>query len=169
MLLLIDGYNLLYAIGLGGIGTPAARLDAAREELLQWLASALSLEERRETVIVFDAQSPPAGASSETMYAEMRIVFAVGHRDADELICQMIRETPNPGLLTVVSSDHQIQIQARRRRATPVDSEPWYEQIASRPPPPPIDPHSADASSLDESEEWPFENPFPPGYGEDLL
>lgn len=57
---LIDGYNLLHASGVFGMGgrTP---LEASREALLDWLGEVLSDAERQRTTIVFDAREAPPG------------------------------------------------------------------------------------------------------------
>ena len=94
--------------------------------------------------------------------------------------------------MVVVSSDHRLQTAATRRKATAVDSDVWYEQLlATRK-------HRGDAKQpqnddgcskeslesidwvnefgsvdiddeADEAPDAPSFNPFPPGYGEDLL
>ena len=107
--------------------------------------------------------------------------------------------------MLVVSSDHEVQRAARRRRAGYIDSDAWYRkllaqrnhpenpdlQLASEKPtnPPsaaevqewleefgsiPADPLALDDSATtgdDQTAEdvTDISNPFPPGYGEDLL
>ena len=39
----------------------------------------------------------------------------------------LIRKNPAPQKLTVVSSDHRIQLAAKRRGATHVDSDAWFD------------------------------------------
>jgi hypothetical protein len=99
--------------------------------------------------------------------------------------------------LTVVSSDHRVQRAARRRKARPVDSERWYaDRLAERgqkhqrrSPASLRGEKPLDAAEVDywlaEFSDTPanassgstpppaasddMSNPFPPGYGEDLL
>ncbi|MDA0659519.1 MAG: NYN domain-containing protein [Planctomycetota bacterium] len=189
--ILIDGYNLLFAIGFGNIGSPSGVLLSAREELLNFLRRILDTSMRQATVVVFDAKRARYGAASAYELDGMTILFAVEYRDADELLKQIIRGHTTPRKLTVVSSDHSIQVAAQRRRAKAIDSETWYEQACrqanassssdahheeaetgtrtgkstrrttGRPNPTDDD----RAKSLDLPA---FENPFPPNYGQDV-
>ena len=189
--LLIDGYNLLFAIGCGNIGSPSAVLLAARQELLQLLTQVLDAKMRLATVVVFDAKRAPYGAVSVFEVDGMSIRFAVDYLDADELLKQLIRGHTTPRKLTVVSSDHSIQVAAQRRRAKAIDSETWYEQACRQAK------ASSDSDSHQEEAETgsrtgkptrrtnarpdptdgeraksldlpAFENPFPPNYGQDV-
>ncbi len=228
MPLLIDGYNLLYAIGLLGRGLGPGGLERSRLALVGHLAAALEPEELARTTIVFDAAGAPPGLPSTLNSHGLTIRFAVGYDEADTLIEELIRAEPNPKRLVVVSSDHRIQRAARRRRATAVDSETWYDDVErrrrqrsepasqavpARPAVPLVEdevaywlglfggeavvervraeerarskqprPESGDTSPLDEppppdphggkltaEEAEAIDNPFPPGYGEDLL
>jgi len=188
--LIIDGYNFLYAVGFGQIGSPTAKLLLARDELLQFLIRYLPDSERMATVVAFDAKRAPYGADATREVAGMSIRFAVQYMDADELIKELIRENPTPRRLLVVSSDHSIQVAARRRLANVMDSEAWYEQVRSRRAAPysecsiaPTDevqqhirkPHrkrakssrSSDREELDAAKPCPTpegSSPFPPGY-----
>ena len=45
----------------------------------------------------------------------------------------MVQKDNVPNHLTVVSSDHRIQIAAKRKRATVIDSDVWYNQLARQP------------------------------------
>ena len=48
-----------------------------------------------------------------------------------DLIEELIAAHATPKRLTVVSSDHRIQVSARRRGALAVDSEPWLDRLAA--------------------------------------
>jgi len=144
----------------------------------------------------------------------MTVRFAAKNETADELIEELILSDFAPRRLIVVSSDHEIQRAARRRRAKTADSDAWYselirarwnreessEETPARPPvplleedvnywlrqfggesaltemlakesgqKPPISEKSDKPDKPAESEVGPIDNPFPPGYGEDLL
>lgn len=173
---LIDGYNLLFAVGFGNLGTPAAKLPAARQELFDFLTRVLDESERRSTVIVFDAKRAPYGNAATQYFAHMTIHFAVDYRDADELLIELIRSNHTPQRLEVITSDHSIQVIAQRRRAQAIDSDVWYERIATRtrrqplaPPSPALGDHStADDTSRSPSETADLANPFPPGYANEI-
>jgi len=129
MATLIDGYNLLYAVGILGRHVGPGTLERARQALLGFLAASLSESERADTTVVFDAKSHPPGVPRELNYRGIRVLFAVGHADADDLLQQLIRADSSPRRLVVVSSDHQLHRAARRRRATAIDSDCWYDEL----------------------------------------
>jgi predicted RNA-binding protein with PIN domain len=109
---LIDGYNLMHAVGLLGPGPAPGGLDRARTRLLDWLAD--TTEGRGETLrVVFDAQAGPA-PSRETVHRGVRVLFAF-RRTADDLIEQLLAAEPVPARVTVVSNDNQVRETARRR------------------------------------------------------
>jgi predicted RNA-binding protein with PIN domain len=240
MALLIDGYNLLNASGILPRGAGAGTLHRARGALLNFLSTAVDPSELPQTTIVFDASDAPPGLPDVYDYCGMTVRFARGYDDADELLTELIRADSAPRRLTVVSSDHQVQRAARRRRAKAVDSDRWCAELLrdrrlplvpldeseSKPPAPlsplevqrwlkefgdvelrgealqpprrraraerdasaPAAPQVDDASAAEQQPRYAAEpdltldeakrqaeedrnlaNPFPPGYGEDLL
>ena len=109
---LIDGYNLMHAIGLAGPKRPGRGLERARVRLLDWLADAT--HDRADVLrVVFDA-AKAAGSSPETDHRGVRVRFATG-RTADELIEELANAERHPERLTVVSNDGQVKESARRR------------------------------------------------------
>jgi predicted RNA-binding protein with PIN domain len=229
MPLLIDGYNLLNVTGIVGRGVGPGTLERSRLALLNFLAESLEPKELPHTTVVFDAKDAPPGLPRTVEHRGMTIRFAAKHESADELIGELIRADFAPRRLVVVSSDHEIQRAARRRRAKAVDSDAWYSELirarwnrrgspnfrtsengtvpfdatadtSARPPVPLLEedinywlrqfggesaltelwaketgqrPPSSEKSDKpdkpSESEAGPIDNPFPPGYGEDLL
>jgi predicted RNA-binding protein with PIN domain len=107
---LIDGYNLLHAMGwgpkAGGIS-----LERSRLRLIEWLAAALGAQSA-DVLVVFDAVH--GRGQAETVHRGIRIEFSVG-QTADDLIESLIAGFQPPNELTVVSNDHRIQQSARRR------------------------------------------------------
>lgn len=131
--LVIDGYNLLYAAGILSSGADQGTLAGARRALLGWLAHVLTPERQSRTVVVFDAQHPPPGFADRVHHERIMVHFARGYENADALIEHYVAKNDAPRHLTVVSSDHQVQRAARRRKATAIDSDAWYrEQQAER-------------------------------------
>lgn len=114
----IDGYNLLHALGLAHKRMGPTQLEKARLRLLGQLRGALGDEAARATV-VFDAARAPPGAEREQEYQGIQVLFAVGAGQADDRIEELIRRHSAPRQLTVVSDDHRLQ-QAARRRHCPV-------------------------------------------------
>lgn len=129
MPLLIDGYNLMYAAGIVGAGRGAGGLERSRAALIRFVGDSLGPAERGRAVVVFDAAGAPPGLPSSMFMHGVAVRFAKGYRDADELLEELIAADNSPRWLTVVSSDHRIQRAARRRRATAVDSDVWYDSV----------------------------------------
>jgi predicted RNA-binding protein with PIN domain len=129
MSLIIDGYNLMHAAGLLGRGRGPGVLEKARLALLNVLAESLHPADVPRTTVVFDARHAPPGAASSLVHHGLTVRFAPQHEEADELIEELIRTDSAPRRLTVVSSDHRLQTAARRRRATAIDSEQWFEAL----------------------------------------
>jgi uncharacterized protein len=137
MLYLIDGYNLLHAMGVPESHRRLARLDQARGTLLGLLGAAHG-DGASAVTVVFDAANAPRGASSEQYYKGIHVVFAVHEEEADDLIEVLIRQASVPRQLTVVSDDHRIQQAARRRRCTTLGCQAyleWLEKKQRRPAP----------------------------------
>ncbi len=185
MALLIDGYNLLNAVGIVGRGGPGG-LERSRLALLNFLAESLVADEIARTTVVFDAHDVPPGLPQTVNHRGLTVRFAVRYEDADSLIEELIRADSAPRRLVVVSSDHRIQRAARRRRARGVDSDVWYAEVIERrrqrrqrsatagKTPPPLPPLAEDVDYWvrqfgGQGEQPPItDNPFPPGYAEDL-
>ena len=132
MSLLIDGYNLLSAVGIISRGVGPGSLERARLALLNFLAESLDPAEIPRTTVVFDAADPPPGLPRTVSHRGLTVRFASQYDDADALIEELIRLDSAPRRLTVVSSDHRLQRAARRRKARFVDSDVWYGKIIRR-------------------------------------
>lgn len=131
IMLIIDGYNLIHAIGLlpnapRTTRWAAGKLQQARETLLGLLKKDLSEANRRNTVVVFDALEPPDFLPDSFYDSGIHIVFSRDYNDADELIIEMIQSFPKEQNVVVISSDHRIQAYARRRKFPFYDSDQWY-------------------------------------------
>jgi uncharacterized protein len=111
---LIDGYNLLHALGILGKRMGPTGLEKARFRLLGLLRRSLG-EQAAEVTVVFDAAGAPAGAEAETFFHGIRIRFANRHPQADDLIEELIRNFSAPKNLVVVSDDNRLAKAACRR------------------------------------------------------
>lgn len=196
MPLLIDGYNLLHVSGVFGQGTALTELHRSREALLAFLASSIEPAERAQTTIVFDAAGAPPGLPQRFSHEGIQVEFARDAGNADALLEKMIAVHGTPRKLVVVSSDHRIQRAARKRRAKAVDSDRWWADLcaerrrkgAELPTLPQKPTGNLSAGEVDywvgQFSDVPqgahdkrktappaddLDDPFPPGYGEDLL
>ncbi|MCA9268844.1 MAG: NYN domain-containing protein [Planctomycetales bacterium] len=129
--ILIDGYNLLNATGVEGVGR-GAPLEKARRGLVHALARALTPAEAAGTVVVFDSKFAPPGLPREESMCGITLLYAKDYDEADDLIEELIDIDRDPRRLVVVSGDHRLHRAARRRRATPVDSDVWFAQLERR-------------------------------------
>jgi len=156
MLYLIDGYNLLHAIGLAK-QKGASGLEQARGRLLGQLHGALGDEASRNVTVIFDAAKAPPGAESEQEYHGIQVRFAVGEYEADDLIERLIKQASVPKQLTVVSDDHRIQQAARRRRSGVLGCAAYLEWLGKqRRARAPTDDHSTkpEGSSRADTQHW---------------
>jgi predicted RNA-binding protein with PIN domain len=131
MFYLIDGYNLLHAMGVlaGKVGPDG--LAKARLRLLGLLSGALG-KDAPSVTIVFDAAGAPPGLLDDLEYQGIHIRFAVKFDQADDLIESLIRESSTPKQLAVVSDDRRIQSAARRRQCPVIRCLDFLEDIAKR-------------------------------------
>ncbi len=128
--LLIDGYNLLFAMGLAQPGKRAHRtLQKAREALLQKLAEKIPNPLRFAVWIVFDAFDAPKNLPDMLASQGMNVFFSRHWVSADEMMQAIISRHSNPKSLWVISSDHAVQRKAITRGAAAIDSEEWSQAI----------------------------------------
>jgi predicted RNA-binding protein with PIN domain len=155
---LIDGYNLLYAMGvlLQGRTGPTV-LARARLRLLGLLHAAHG-DEACNVTVVFDAKQAPPGLPSEIDYQGIHVAFAVNQDQADDLIELLIRKASVPRQLTVVSNDHRIQQAAHRRGCLVLDCGGYLDQLDKlrRPQHPPSlgEAPKPESVSHDETQHW---------------
>ena len=116
MIFLIDGYNLLHAVGWA---TPKMRqpaLEPARRKLLDWIAdSAPHKSQSARFHVVFDAMKGPS-RSPETFYRGVLVHFAY-RSTADDLIEELLAAQSKPRLVTVISNDMRLHESARRHHS----------------------------------------------------
>jgi uncharacterized protein len=111
---LIDGYNLLHALGLARKGGGRAAWDRARVQLLDWLADQLG-DSASDATVAFDAQNAIGGIIEER-YRGLRTVRDRG-RSADDLIEDLLQSEREPSTLTVVSNDTRMRDAANHQGA----------------------------------------------------
>ena len=129
--LMIDGYNLLHAIGLAREKYGPGELARKRLELLNRLSRRLTEEERLRCTVAFDAIEAPLNLPRRFVHQRIAVQFAEPGHTADELIELLVSQHSAPRRLTVVSSDHRLQTAIRRRRGLALDSEVFWQQLDS--------------------------------------
>src|SRR5207247_7725085 len=128
---LIDGYNLLHAMGVlsGPVGPHG--LEKARLRLLGLLHGSFA-EESSAVTVVFDASAAPPGAVAEVEHRGIHVVFALGKQEADDVIERLVRTASAPKSLRVVSDDHRVQRAARRRHCVVMECEAFLVWLNRR-------------------------------------
>jgi uncharacterized protein len=162
MRLLIDGYNLMYAVGLLGKRFGPDGFRKVRRRFLNDLADALGAIEAHQTTVVFDAAAPPDDLPRALVYKGITVLFAVDDDDADSRIERLIAGHSAPKMLTVVSSDHRIRQAAARRRARVETADAFWSRLEGRraqprAAPPPLSPEERarlHGLAPEEAQEW---------------
>lgn len=165
MRLLIDGYNLMYAVGLLGKRFGPDGFRKVRQRFLNDLADSLGAVEAHQTTVVFDAADPPDHVPREQDHKGITVVFAVDDDDADTRIEHLIAQHSAPRTLTVVSSDRRIRQAATRRKARVETADAFWSKLedrraarpATRDAPPPLSPEERARQvglGPDEVREW---------------
>ena len=129
---IIDGYNLMHAVGYARDRYGEGGLERSRNRLLRFLVNRLDIEERRRTTIVFDARTIPFEGVREQKFEELTILFNQAGSDADTLIEELILEHSAPKQLEVVSGDRRLQKAIKRRKGIAVESEDFARMLRER-------------------------------------
>jgi predicted RNA-binding protein with PIN domain len=132
MRLLIDGYNLMFAVGLLGKRFGPDGFRKVRQRFLNDLAAALGPIEAHQTTVVFDAAAPPDDGPRELVHKGITVLFAVDDDDADSRIERLIAHHPSPRTLTVISSDRRIRQAATRRKARVETADAFWSKMEDR-------------------------------------
>jgi len=131
--LLIDGYNLLHAVGLARTTYGPGDLERCRTRMIHQLAVRLDESIVARTTVVFDAFSRFDDSERYQQQHGLNVVFAPAGTDADSEMEQLILAHDAPRQLLVVSSDHRLHKAAQKRRCQAIDSEPFWESLADQP------------------------------------
>ena len=130
--LVIDGYNLMHAAGLGRADYRPGELERNRNRLLNQTAAVLDEQVAADAIVVFDAHLAVPRASDEDApltRSPLAVRFSRDGRDADAEIELILETHSSPRQVLIVSSDHRLHKAAARRKATCIDSEDFLRQF----------------------------------------
>ena len=125
--LLIDGYNLLHAVG-PTKNRRAGDTERNRHHLLHSLIQRLNPALHSDTTVVFDGIEDENRPQSRSCGA-ITVRFSGTGSDADSEIERLLASHSSPKQVLVVSSDHRLHKAAGRRRATAIDSDAFWDLI----------------------------------------
>lgn len=125
----IDGYNLLHASNIFPAESRTPSFERTRQAFCDWLAGLLEERVRRGVTVFFDGAEAPRGAPAEVIMAGLAVCFSRLGQTADEQIALRLADDRQPKQLTVVSSDHGVQREARRVGAQYIDSHEWLKVV----------------------------------------
>jgi predicted RNA-binding protein with PIN domain len=155
---LIDGYNLIHALGMIQRNLAPGGLEESRRRLLVFLAEAFG--KSASVTIVFDAQHAPRNVSRWQTHQGLHIEFAPAGQSADDRIETLIDEVAEPAALVVISNDMRLQNAARRRGARSWSHEALLDFLGRNQAPeaPPRtttgDPEKSEQMSPEEMKSW---------------
>lgn len=130
--LVIDGYNLMHAAGLGRSEYRPGELERNRNRLLSQTAAVLDEQIAADALVVFDAHlAVPRDSDHVPPLARspLAVRFSREGRDADAEIELILETHSSPRQILIVSSDHRLHKAAARRKATCIDSEDFLRQF----------------------------------------
>ena len=125
--LLIDGYNLLHAVG-STKNRRAGDTERNRHQLLHSLTQRLNPVLHSDTTVVFDGIEDENRPQSRS-YGAITVRFAGTGSDADSEIERLLAGHSSPKQVLIVSSDHRLHKAAARKKATCIDSEDFLRQF----------------------------------------
>ena len=130
---LIDGYNVLFSLGMVPSPVKEGDLQRGRQSLLTMLAEGLG-QQGKFCTVVFDATRAPAKAPGDYVHHGIEIRFTKRREEADDLIAYLIKQCTTPKQLTVISSDHRLVEAATRKRATSVRADDFLDWLERQKP-----------------------------------
>jgi predicted RNA-binding protein with PIN domain len=126
---LIDGYNLMYELGLLEKRFGPDGFRKARNRFLDRLAEGLGAVASYQTTVVFDAREAPPHLPRESTHKGLTVVYADEDEGADARIERLIAAHSVPKALTVVSTDRRIRQAAARRKARTMTADAFWQQL----------------------------------------
>lgn len=127
---LIDGYNLMYALGLVRRDGGRAGWDRARRQMLDWLADRTGAA-ASEVSVVLDAQMAIPGPLIKESHRGLWVIRLPGNT-ADALIEGLLKEEPSPATLTVVSNDGRVRDAAKQCGCPLLQCMEYIDRLVSR-------------------------------------
>lgn len=127
--LIIDGYNLMHAMGIAKQRYADGELDRCRNRMQRELSAVLEESVLQLATVVYDAFESPSDDRRSFHANGMKIRFAPMGKCADSEIEDLLRTHSVPKRVLVVSSDHRLHKAANARKASVVDSDDFWASL----------------------------------------
>lgn len=128
MLIVIDGYNLIFAIPELENLVKADNIEDAREKLISIMAK-YKQNKKYNVVLVFDSSHDCRYDSSRKEISGFEIVYARYNKDADTEIKNMIDHYQNPKDTCVVTNDKDIRRYVQKKGSNLINPEDFYKEV----------------------------------------
>ena len=126
-MVIIDGYNLIYADE-SLTKTAEASLEKAREDLMDLLSSYVAYT-KTELVLVFDAYLVKDGEGSEYTHDGYRVVYTKANQTADAYIEKMMYDLGPDYSIRMVTSDRLLQFSAVQSGISRITAKEFLEEL----------------------------------------
>ena len=126
-LVIVDGYNLIYADD-GLTETAQFSLEKAREELMDLLSSYVAYT-KTELVLVFDAYLVKEGEGADFLHDGYRVVYTKSNQTADAYIEKMMYELGPDYSIRMVTSDKLLQFSAVQSGISRMTAKEFLEEL----------------------------------------
>ena len=130
MLIIIDGYNLVFTVPGLGADTKSVDIGTVRDNLISLLARYKSIK-GYELKVVFDGATYDSRHSltHKRIISGVEVVFSGASSDADTVIKNLASQRRDPGNICVVTSDREIKDFVKRCGNTVLDPKRFYREV----------------------------------------
>jgi len=128
MAVVVDGYNLVFAVADFAERQFSQAVEEARREVLARLAS-LHRHSGERVTVVFDRRRPTGEAWHSERVGGVRVVFSRPPRTADDEIRALVSRSTAPRHILVVTSDRQLAGDCRRLGARVAGAKTFFSRL----------------------------------------
>ncbi len=130
MLVVIDGYNFIFAVPDIEQYVQIGEIEEARERLIALLVK-YKVKKKHSIVLVFDSSHDCCDMPSRREVGGIEIVYAMYSKDADTEIKKMIAHCQNPNDTCVVTNDNDIKRYVSKKGSSLMDPRGLYNDIVT--------------------------------------
>lgn len=128
MLIVIDGYNFIFAVPELEKEVKVNNIEDARDRLISLLVR-YKANKRYNIIIVFDSSQDCYGVSSRQDISGLEIIYSRYSKDADTEIKNIINHCENPKDTCVITKDNDIRRYVQKKGSIVIDPNTFYKEI----------------------------------------